>query len=125
MMNPYYYSGMNAEEATENVINVQLPEIARLNSSGALKVENIDVFCEKGVFNVEQTKRILEAGQALSLQANFHGEELSCLHSAEVKDLETIIGDVFTLGVNNINSGPQNSFLFITDLSNCPRRKFS
>ena len=53
-------------------------------TSGQLRVDNIDVFCEEGVFNVDQTRRILRAGQAIGLDANFHGEELHCLHSAEV-----------------------------------------
>ena len=54
-------------------------------ADGRLHVDNIDVFCEVGVYNVEQTRRILEAGMRLGLAANFHGEELHCLHSAEVK----------------------------------------
>ena len=52
--------------------------------SSALVVDNVDVFCELGVFDVDQTRRILEAGQTIGLEANFHGEELHCLHSAEV-----------------------------------------
>ena len=51
---------------------------------GTLNVDNIDIFCEKGVFDVEQTKKILEAGKAIGLAANFHGEELNQLGSAEV-----------------------------------------
>ena len=47
-------------------------------------MDNVDVFCEKGVFNVEQTRRILKAGNAIGLVSNFHGEELNCLNSAEV-----------------------------------------
>ena len=66
------------------MLNAQLPEILALNAKGDLHVENIDVFCEKGVFNVEQTKRILEQGKRNGLRINFHGEELSCLGSAEV-----------------------------------------
>ena len=75
---------MTADEATADVIDNQLPEVARLNASGQLQVENIDVFCEKEVFDVEQTQKILEAGKREGLRINFHGEELSCLHSAEV-----------------------------------------
>lgn len=52
--------------------------------SGQLRVDNIDVFCERGVFDVDQTRRILSAGQTAGLAANFHAEELHCLHSAEV-----------------------------------------
>ena len=52
--------------------------------SGELVVHNMDVFCEKGVFSVEQTRRMLEAGQKAGLALNFHAEELNRLHSAEV-----------------------------------------
>ena len=63
---------------------MQLPEVCRLNASGELNVENIDVFCEKGVFGVEQTKRILQEGIRAGMRPNFHGEELAYLGSAEV-----------------------------------------
>ncbi len=63
---------------------MQLPEVCRLNASGELNVENIDVFCEKGVFGVEQTKRILKEGIRAGMRPNFHGEELAYLGSAEV-----------------------------------------
>ena len=77
---------MTAEEATEDVVNNQLMEVSNLKDKGLLDVcENIDVFCEKGVFNVDQTERILKAGKAAGLSINFHGEELSCLGSAEVR----------------------------------------
>lgn len=53
-------------------------------SDGLLKVDNIDVFCEKGVFDVDQSKRILVAGKDAGLQINFHGDELHPLEGAEV-----------------------------------------
>ena len=80
---------MTSEEATLDVIEKQIPEVKRRNVTGELNVENIDVFCEKGVFNVDETRRILEAGQRANLRINFHGEELSCLGSAEVKNYKT------------------------------------
>jgi hypothetical protein len=46
----------------------QLPEVARLKSEGLLNVENIDVFCEKGVFDVEQVNVCARSvGQATQL----------------------------------------------------------
>ena len=47
---------MTAEEATEDILAKQLPEVARLRAGGQLSVENIDVFCEKGVFDVDQVR---------------------------------------------------------------------
>ena len=76
---------MSSDEATKDVIERQIPEVIRLNTSGELSVENIDVFCEKGVFNVEQTRQILKSGKDQGkLRINFHGEELNYLGSAEV-----------------------------------------
>ena len=76
---------MTSDEATKDVIDVQIPEILKLNKMEELSVENIDVFCEKGVFNVEQTKSILKAGKDQgNFRINFHGEELNFLGSVEV-----------------------------------------
>ena len=77
--------GKTADEATDDIIKHQIPRIASLMSARELEVHNIDVFCEQGVFNVDQTVRILQAGKEVAgLAANFHGEELHRLNSAEV-----------------------------------------
>ena len=65
-------------QATIDVIEKQLPAVLKLKEEGELgfrtfgflfkkfsfpgemNVENIDVFCEKGVFEVEDSKRILK-----------------------------------------------------------------
>ncbi|XP_022109706.1 probable imidazolonepropionase [Acanthaster planci] len=76
--------GQTAEEATEDVINKQLPELQNLIETGDIQVDNIDVFCEKGVFDVDQSRRILQAGLQMGLSINFHGEELTYLGAAEM-----------------------------------------
>lgn len=73
------------KEATEDVITNQIPAIKKLMDQGSLEVDNIDVFCEKGVFDVPSTSKILKAGKEAGLAINFHGEELHPLQSAEVK----------------------------------------
>lgn len=73
-----------AEQMTDDIINIHIPTIEQSMKDGKLQVENIDVFCEQGVFNVDQTKRILEAGRRVGMMLNFHGEELHWLGSAEV-----------------------------------------
>ena len=45
----------------------------------------IDVFCEKGVFDVEQSRKILEAGRKAGLRLNFHADELTPIGGAEVR----------------------------------------
>ena len=54
--------GKTMEEATHDVVNNQIPQIKALVESGDLRVDNIDVFCENGVFDTAATKTILEAG---------------------------------------------------------------
>ncbi|XP_077981579.1 putative imidazolonepropionase [Glandiceps talaboti] len=76
--------GMTADEATDDVINVQLPQVVKLMKNGELEVDHIDVFCEKGVFDLDQTKRILQAGVNEGLAINFHAEELNPMKSAEL-----------------------------------------
>ncbi|KAH3880361.1 probable imidazolonepropionase [Dreissena polymorpha] len=73
-----------SEEATADILTKQIPELERLMADQALHVDNIDVFCERGVFDVQQTRRILEAGKTLGLNINFHGDELHPTGSAEM-----------------------------------------
>ncbi|XP_031571789.1 probable imidazolonepropionase [Actinia tenebrosa] len=76
--------GSTAEKATENILNEQLPAIQKLMKNGELTVENIDVFCEKGVFETEDTRKILQAGKEAGLAINFHGDELHPMNSGEL-----------------------------------------
>lgn len=60
-------------------------EIAALAAKGEIRMpENFDVFAEKGVFEVEQTRRLLEAGQGSGMSLNFHAEELHHLGTAQL-----------------------------------------
>ena len=83
--------GMTAAEGTIDVIENQIPRIKALMNSGALHVDNIDVFCEKGVYSVEQTERILKEGIKAGMAINFHGEELHRLNSPEVGTWKEIL----------------------------------
>lgn len=76
--------GSTPEEATDNVINRQIPKLQELMKNEEINVDNIDVFCEKGVFGLDETRRILEAGKAAGLALNFHGDELHPMKAAEV-----------------------------------------
>lgn len=83
----FYFRDKTSEEATYDVINNQLVCVKELMDSGKLHVDNIDVFCEKFVFDINQSRAILEAGQKCGLAINFHGDELSPLKGAEVRDI--------------------------------------
>jgi imidazolonepropionase len=46
--------------------------------------EYCDVFCEHGVFSVNQSRRILQAGLQHGLRPKLHADEFSCLGGAEL-----------------------------------------
>ena len=48
------------------LINEHLPAIIAARDRGEICVENIDVFCEKGVYEMEDSCRILEAGKLVA-----------------------------------------------------------
>lgn len=76
--------GMTSDEATRDVIEVQLPAVLKERSEGRNHVSAIDVFCETGVFSHAEAKSILLAGKAAGLRLNFHGDELSFSASGEL-----------------------------------------
>ncbi|KDR17207.1 probable imidazolonepropionase isoform X2 [Zootermopsis nevadensis] len=76
--------GKTPEEATEIIVRDQIPQIQILMNEKLLPVENIDVFCEKGAFDTEQSRRILQAGKEIGLRINLHGDELNPMQSAEM-----------------------------------------
>ncbi len=68
----------NPDEYVDVVINEMLPVIAAEELA-----DFIDVFCDKGFFNPEQTERILMAGIKYGLRAKIHANELD--HSGGIK----------------------------------------
>jgi imidazolonepropionase len=61
------------------VVEEMLPEVARRGLA-----RYVDVFCEAGVFGVDEARRILEAGRALGLRAKFHADEFVAIGGAEL-----------------------------------------
>nr|XP_023995301.1 probable imidazolonepropionase [Salvelinus alpinus] len=76
--------GKTVAEATTDILKVQLPQLRERMSAGALRVDNIDVFCEQGVFDLSSTRSILQAGLDMGLNINFHGDELHPMNSAQL-----------------------------------------
>ncbi|MFB6361534.1 MAG: imidazolonepropionase, partial [Halobacteriales archaeon] len=68
-----------ADEYAEAVIDDQLPAV---ESQGI--AEFCDVFCEEGVFTVEQSRRVLEAGREHGLTPKVHAEELTHLGGSQL-----------------------------------------
>ena len=75
---PPEYRG-NTRGYVDLVVNEMLPEVARRGLA-----RSIDVFCEAGVFSVEQARRILVAGRELGLRAKIHADEFVSTGGAEL-----------------------------------------
>ena len=67
------------EAYVEAVIGEQLPLVA---SQGIAR--SVDVFCEAGVFSVDQARRILLAARGLGLEIRLHADELAQSGAAEL-----------------------------------------
>ena len=70
---------MDADEYIELVIDQMLPRIARETLA-----EFCDVFCERGYFDIEQSKGILMAARKLGLKLRIHADQLSNLGGAKL-----------------------------------------
>jgi imidazolonepropionase len=66
---------------TQGYVNLLIEEMLPAVAEKVL-AEFCDVFCEKGVFNLEQSRRILVAGKNNGLKAKVHADELSMLGGA-------------------------------------------
>ena len=62
----------NHQAYIDLIINEMLPAIQKENLA-----DYIDVFCENGFFNVEETNQILKAGALLGLKAKIHANQLN------------------------------------------------
>ena len=63
----------------EVILEDMLPAVSRQGIA-----QFCDVFCEPGVFSVEQSRRILEAGRRHGLRAKLHADELAAGGGAEL-----------------------------------------
>lgn len=67
------------EDYVRLIMDKMMPSVARLKLA-----EFCDVFCEKGVFSVEQARRILDVGRKYGLKPKLHADELTPLGGAEL-----------------------------------------
>lgn len=84
---PPEYRGRTGEY-TRLVIEEMLPAVADWYAGSNFAAQGkpcfIDVFCEQGVFDAEQTRQILEAGKAFGLALKVHVDEFVALGGATV-----------------------------------------
>ncbi|PSP79149.1 imidazolonepropionase [Halobacteriales archaeon QS_1_68_20] len=69
----------DADAYVAEVVDEQLPAVAEQGIA-----EYCDVFCEEGVFDVAQSRRVLEAGEDHGLTPKVHAEELSHLGGSQL-----------------------------------------
>ena len=69
----------NREEYIRLICEEWIPEIAKEGLA-----EYTDVFCEKGVFTAEESRRILEAGLKNGLKSKIHADEIEAIGGSEV-----------------------------------------
>ncbi len=69
----------NRDAYVDLVCNEMIPLVAERNLA-----RYCDVFCEKGVFTIEQSRKILTTAQKYGLQARIHADELAPFGGAEL-----------------------------------------
>ncbi|WP_254839183.1 imidazolonepropionase [Natronomonas marina] len=71
--------GRETAEYVEEVVDEQVPAVAEQGVAAFC-----DVFCEEGVFSVEESRRVLEAGREHGLAPKVHAEEFVRLGGAQL-----------------------------------------
>ena len=69
----------NRDAYVNLIIETMIPAVAKEGLA-----EFCDVFCERGVFTPEQTRRVLEAGKAAGLRPKVHADEMAPSGGSEV-----------------------------------------
>lgn len=69
----------NREGFIDNIINEMIPYVAKENLA-----EFIDCFCEEGVFDTDECRKILLAGKEHGLKLKLHGDEVESIGGAEL-----------------------------------------
>jgi imidazolonepropionase len=85
---PPEFAGRSGEFVDFIIADV-LPEVAQRKLA-----RYCDVFCEKGVFSIEESRRLLHAAQRLGLVSKLHADEIVPLGGAELSvELEAVSSD--------------------------------
>lgn len=75
---PPEYAGRH-EDYIDFIIDEMLPLVKERNLA-----ENCDIFCEKGVFTVEQSRRLLTAAKEMGFSAKIHADEIVTFGGSEL-----------------------------------------
>lgn len=69
----------NAEEYVDLIVEETIPKVAQQGLA-----DFCDVFCERGTFNLDQAKQVLDRGKSFGLKPKIHADHMSTLGGAEV-----------------------------------------
>lgn len=72
--------GADAAQMTNEISTEHIAKVAAAD----LDVENIDIFCEAGVYDASQTEQMLRAGMEHGWNINFHAEEIEYIGGTEM-----------------------------------------
>lgn len=75
---PAEYKGRE-DDFIEYMIKEVMPEVKRRNLAAIC-----DIFCEKNVFDIEQSRRYLTAARDLGFELKLHADEIVCIGGAEL-----------------------------------------
>ncbi|XP_022207502.2 probable imidazolonepropionase [Nilaparvata lugens] len=76
--------GIYAGDLSREIVFKQIPRIKQMREEKSVEVDNIDVYCDTGVYGIDEAKHILEAGHEIGLSINFHADELSRMGGTEM-----------------------------------------
>ena len=118
----------NKDGYMDLVINKMLPQVAAENLA-----DYVDIFCEKGYFNIKDTERLLNAANKFGLRAKTHVNQFNSiggvkastnLDALSVDHLETMHENDFeALSKNNCMPTILPSCSFFLDIDYSPARK--
>ncbi|WP_117595624.1 imidazolonepropionase [Haloprofundus halophilus] len=112
----------DADSYVDHVVEEQIPAVAERGLA-----EFCDVFCEAGVFSVDQSRRVLEAGRERGLKPKIHADEFERLGGAQLASelgatsadhlLQSTTEDVSALGDSGVTPVllPGTAFALATD----------
>ncbi len=105
---PEEYAGRSGDYL-DLVVQEMLPLVAREGLA-----EWVDVFCERGAFNLEEARRVLEEGRRLGLGVRIHAEEFSYLGGARMA------AGLGALSADHLQNLPASDFPILREAGTIP-----
>lgn len=85
-----------SDEYTDYIVNTVLPEIANKNLA-----EFNDVFCDKGAFSIEESRKIMKTASNLGFKLKIHADEIENTGAAELASEMKAVSAEHLLKISN------------------------